>query len=527
MDNLPDGRLIDDRFELLERIGSGGMGRVWRGRDTSLDRDVALKEVRAVGSDMDETDPQRAMMLRERVLREARALARLQHPNVVTIYHIVDNAELPFPWLVMELVSGGTLEDRLRRGPLSVAETARLGRGVLAGLCAAHDAGVQHRDVKPANILLRADGTPVLTDFGIATLPGATQLTSTGDVLGSPEYIAPERIRGTEGGSASDLWSLALTLYVAVEGRHPFEREGPLSTLMAILDEPLAPPVRSGRLTQALSAVLVREPTARPDGAAFDALLAKADQPGPEPVGEARLRRDRRPVRVLVAAAVTALIGIVAWTVMPARHGSDADNQTPPAVTYLPASGQDTPPPTRAEQASGIHTGASPTDTSGHHQSPPPHRVVAVGTSPTATSPASLAPVQSPTPAAAGLGIRNHASNRCIAVTGGTGAAGNPLVISDCDNSASQTWKFTGDGKVRAMGLCMDAAGGSTANGAVIQLAKCTGAADQQFRLNPAGDLVNPSVHKCVDVKDQQTDNGTGLQLWTCNGQGNQKWSVV
>lgn len=530
MANLPDRRLIDDRFELLERIGSGGMGRVWRGRDTSLDRDVALKEVRAIGPEMDESDPHRAMMLRERVLREARALARLQHPNVVTIYHIVDNAELSFPWLVMELVTGGTLQDRLDRGPLGVQETARLGRGVLAGLRAAHAVGVQHRDVKPANILLRTDGTPVLTDFGIATLPGSTQLTSTGDVLGSPEYIAPERIRGTEGDSASDLWSLGLTLYVAVEGRHPFERESALSTVMSILDEPLVAPVRSGPLTQALSAVLVRDPAARPDAAAFDAMLATVDQSGDTPLGEGRPRRAGKLTRIAVAAAVIALVGIVLWSVLPNRRGADADDRASPPVTHLSPSVQDTRHPSRGEPSSGIHTAASPIETFGHHQPTPPHRAADTGKSPTVKVSSPVPPAtsaQTAAPVATGVRIRNHASNRCIAVTGGTSTAGTPLEIRDCDSTAAQTWTLTGDGTLRALGLCMDVAGGSTTNGTGIQLATCTGGADQQFRLNSAGDLVIPGVAKCVDVKDRQTDNGTPLQLWTCNGQGNQKWSAV
>lgn len=119
-------------------------------------------------------------MLRERVLREARSLARLNNPHVVTIYHIVDVPEFPHPWLVMELVTGGSLHDRLARGPLSPAQAARLGRGVLSALSTAHAAGIQHRGVKPGNVLLRADGTPVLTDFGIASLRDSTSLTTTG-----------------------------------------------------------------------------------------------------------------------------------------------------------------------------------------------------------------------------------------------------------------------------------------------------------------------------------------------------------
>ncbi|WP_111552359.1 serine/threonine-protein kinase [Kitasatospora sp. SolWspMP-SS2h] len=274
----PGGQLIDGRFELLARLGGGGMGLVWRARDTVLQREVALKEVRPPDPAMLAADPAAAHELRERVLREARALARLQHPNVVTIHHIVDNAELAHPWLVMELVTGGSLHDRITRGPLSPPEAARIGRGLLAALTAAHAAGIQHRDVKPGNVLLRTDGTPVLTDFGIAALSESTSLTATGALIGSPEYIAPERIRGHEGDPASDLWSLGMTLYVAVEGHHPLRRANSIATLAAVLDQPLPPPVRSGPLGPTLTALLARDPAERPGAARLDRLFAAAEQ---------------------------------------------------------------------------------------------------------------------------------------------------------------------------------------------------------------------------------------------------------
>ncbi|WP_370086831.1 serine/threonine-protein kinase [Streptacidiphilus sp. MAP12-16] len=276
----PAIRLIDDRFELLQQLGGGGMGLVWRARDIALQREVALKEVRPLDPAMAAADPAGAREMRERVLREARSLARLQHPNVVTIHHIVDTDEHPHPWLVMELVSGGSLADRLARDPLSVPEAARIGRGVLSALRAAHAAGIQHRDVKPGNVLLRTDGTPVLTDFGIAAMHGATALTATGSLIGSPEYIAPERIRGEEGNPASDLWSLGMMLYVAVEGYHPLRRATTLATLAAVLDEPLPPPQRAGQLGPALSALLARNPAARPDADRLDRLLAAAEYGG-------------------------------------------------------------------------------------------------------------------------------------------------------------------------------------------------------------------------------------------------------
>ncbi|MFB7966792.1 serine/threonine-protein kinase [Streptomyces rubiginosohelvolus] len=279
-EEVPSGRVIDGRFTLVERLGSGGMGMVWRARDEALHRDVALKEVRPPDPALAEYDPEGARTLRARVLREARALARVDHPNVVTVHHIVDPGEDGYPWIVMELVAGSSLHDRLATGPMEPADAAELGRGILSALRAAHTAGIQHRDVKPANVLLRPDGRPVLTDFGIAAIRESTSLTMTGALIGSPDYIAPERIRGTEGDPSSDLWSLGMMLYVAVEGRHPLRRATTLATLAAVLDEEIPPPVRAGALAPVLNALLTRDIPARPDAATLDRLLAEAARGG-------------------------------------------------------------------------------------------------------------------------------------------------------------------------------------------------------------------------------------------------------
>ncbi|MFG2123722.1 protein kinase [Streptomyces sp. NPDC048710] len=268
-------RVVDGRFELEARLGGGGMGMVWRATDLVLHRSVAVKEVRPPDPDLAEYDPEAAGMLRERVLREARALARIDHPNVVTIHHVVDGGPGTYPWIVMELVTGGSLADRLARGPMSPQEAARIGREVLAALCAAHQVGIQHRDVKPANVLLRPDGRPVLTDFGIAAIREATSLTATGSVIGTPDYMAPERVSGKDGGPASDLWSLAMMLYTAVEGHHPLRRGTTLATLAAVLSEEIPPPVKAGPLQDALTRVLVRDPAARPDAGQLDRMLAE------------------------------------------------------------------------------------------------------------------------------------------------------------------------------------------------------------------------------------------------------------
>ncbi|AYC43412.1 serine/threonine-protein kinase [Streptomyces griseorubiginosus] len=270
----PGRRVVDGRFELEARLGGGGMGTVWRARDLALHRMVAVKEVRPPDPDLAEYDPDGARTLRERVLREARALARIDHPNVVTIHHIVDGGEGTYPWIVMELVTGGSLADRLAQGPMPPAEAARIGRGVLAALTAAHEADIQHRDVKPANVLLRPDGRPLLTDFGIAAIRETTSLTVTGSIIGTPDFMAPERISGHEGGSASDLWSLAMMLYAAVEGHHPLRRGNTLATLAAVLNDDVPKPARAGALGDVLMSVLVRDPAARPSSAALDRMLA-------------------------------------------------------------------------------------------------------------------------------------------------------------------------------------------------------------------------------------------------------------
>ncbi|MEU7046193.1 serine/threonine-protein kinase [Streptomyces varsoviensis] len=361
--------MIDDRFELLDRLGGGGMGTVWRARDLVLHREVALKEVRPPDPAYADHDPEGARTLRARVLREARALARIDHPNVVTIHHIVDTGEDTYPWLVMELVPGGSLQHRLDRGPMPPAEAARLGRGVLAALRAAHAGGVEHRDVKPANVLLRPDGRPVLTDFGIAALRESTSLTATGSVIGSPDYMAPERVRGQTAGPAGDLWSLALMLYVAVEGYHPLRRESTLATLAAVLDAEIPPPRRAGALTDALVSVLVRDPAARPDAETLDTMLATASGEGtgpsdhlPPPTPSAappnetqrQLRASRRKLTALTIAGAT-LTGIMVWVVVPKSNGEPAGMTAPPratatatATTPATAAPTDTPNPKKA-----------------------------------------------------------------------------------------------------------------------------------------------------------------------------------
>ncbi|MFD5325221.1 serine/threonine-protein kinase [Streptomyces sp. NPDC127092] len=368
--------LVDGRFRLVARLGSGGMGTVWRARDVALDRDVALKEVRPPDPAAAEADPGFAAQLRERAVREARALARLSHPHVVTIHHIVEPGDGSHPWIVMELVEGRSLYDRLAEGPMSPAEAVTLGRQVLSALRAAHAAGIQHRDVKPANVLLRPDGGAVLTDFGIAAFNGATsRLTSTGDLIGSPEFIAPERVRGEEGNPASDLWSLGMLLYVATEGHHPLRRATSLATVVAVLDDPIPAPVRSGPLTPVLERLLVRDPAARPDGALLDRLLAEAEagtpaaMPAAPPVGPAAGPAVGTPAGPPVGPPVgpPAAAGFGAPYAHPAYgppgpHGPHGPSGPVPAGAWaaptVPSGGFGRPAPSRTGRRAGLVAGA-------------------------------------------------------------------------------------------------------------------------------------------------------------------------
>jgi eukaryotic-like serine/threonine-protein kinase len=263
-------RLLAGRYRLGKALGSGGMGTVWQSEDILLGREVAVKELRLPHA----LPPEERRILRERTFREARTAARLDHPSAVTVYDVVDVDDRP--WLVMEFVEGRSLADAVRDdGPLSPAQTAELGLAVLGALEAAHRVGVLHRDVKPGNVLLRDDGRVVLTDFGIATTTGDSSITSTGLLLGSPAYIAPERARGITPGPASDLWSLGATLYTAVEGRPPFEGPEPVVTLTRVVSEPPEPPQAAGPLTETLLGLLEKDPDARWDAATTRAALRR------------------------------------------------------------------------------------------------------------------------------------------------------------------------------------------------------------------------------------------------------------
>ncbi|WBQ06885.1 serine/threonine-protein kinase [Kribbella sp. CA-293567] len=266
-----DSRLLAGRYRLLELLGRGGMGVVWRARDEVLHREVAVKEILLPPELPDEERD----VLRSRTLREARSAARLSDPNVVAVYDVVE--EEGRPWIVMEFVRSRTLADAVRQeGPLPFRQVAKIGLQVLGALEAAHPAGVLHRDVKPSNVLLADDGRVVLTDFGIATLEGESSLTQSGTLVGSPAYIAPERVQARGAGPESDLWSLGATLYTAVEGRPPHDRGTALTTLTAAVTEPPDPPKLAGPLWPALEGLLRKDPADRLKAPAARRLLQQA-----------------------------------------------------------------------------------------------------------------------------------------------------------------------------------------------------------------------------------------------------------
>lgn len=395
-------RVIADRYRLLAPLGEGGMGTVWRARDELLHREVAVKEVRApagLGGD----DVRR---MYARLEREAWAAARITNRNVVTVYDVATDEGRP--WVVMELVRGLSLAEVLdAEGPLSPQRAAHIGAEVLAALRAAHEAGVLHRDVKPANVLIANDGRIVLTDFGIAMVEGSSALTMTGEVIGSPEFLAPERALGRTPGPESDLWSLGVLLYAAVEGHSPFRHDTPLSTLRAIVDEELPPPYRAGPLAPVIEGLLRKEPeqrlpaeraeqelrvigaggspradtvravpfpptvAARPESSPTPPTAFPGQPPGPDATAPAAHRdRDRRAGRVLVAGVVVLALAVGGLMYALLNNGGDGGDGDRGAGASTPAGTQDPPRNTGSGKSS-----PSPTPSESGRSSPPPQSV--------------------------------------------------------------------------------------------------------------------------------------------------------
>ncbi|MEU3727455.1 serine/threonine-protein kinase [Streptomyces sp. NPDC031705] len=389
--------VIAGRYRLGKRLGRGGMGTVWQAADELLGRAVAVKELH-VGEGREATG----------ALREARTVAQIKHPHVVVVHDVVEDDGRPY--IVMELVEGGSLADRLGAdGPLDAGETARVGLALLGALSAAHDRGVLHRDVKPANVLMEAGtGRVVLTDFGIARLAGSTTISETGAFVGSPEYTSPERMQGATAGPASDLWSLGALLCAALTGESPFHRDSLGGVLHAVVYDEIRPPVQAGPLTPLIRGLLERDPGRRLGVAQAQRLLSayvttgslplvdRAPGPtrpaGPAPTapapagysptehvtaaaGTARGPGSRTRLRAgLVAAlAVAAVVGAVAATaLLPERTGGGG----------------------QVSAQGGRSTGPSPGPSTSAPQSPaaPPSGGATATATTTVTAPAPVAP---------------------------------------------------------------------------------------------------------------------------------------
>ncbi|WP_051301084.1 serine/threonine-protein kinase [Actinomadura rifamycini] len=323
--------VLAGRYRRLGRIGQGGMGAVWHARDIDLDRDVAVKELRVP----DQVTDQERDVWYARMEREARAAARLRHPGIVTVHDRVmgDDGR---PWIVMELVRGRSLEDLLaEQTALPPHRVAAIGLAMLDALTAAHAQGVVHRDVKPANVLLEGDRV-LLTDFGIAALEGDVTITRSGAVLGTPAYMSPEQVRGGAVTPASDLWSLAATLYTAVEGRRPFDGPGHGAVFVAIATARHAPPSCGGPLARVLDGLLRKDPSDRLSPAEARDLLQAAlgpatgqtttlDRPPPTALlrpstGDVPFRRHR--TAIVRAALLCTAVAVLALLAGPWRGGS-------------------------------------------------------------------------------------------------------------------------------------------------------------------------------------------------------------
>ncbi|WP_024804778.1 serine/threonine-protein kinase [Nocardia sp. BMG51109] len=343
---MTSDRLIAGRYRLGDPIGTGAMGVVWRATDVRLRRTVAVKQLLLAPG----LTRSQALEAKMRAMREGRIAARLHHQNAVTVFDVAE--EDGQPWLVMEFVDAQSLAALMReKGPLDPREVARIGTKVAAALTAAHDAGIVHRDVKPANILVADNGTVKITDFGISRAVGDVTVTSTGFLAGTPAYLSPELARGEDPEPASDVFALGSTLYAAVEGKPPFgEGDNPLAVLHSVARAQVPPPRRAATLAPVLSQLLSADAGIRPTmREAQESLAAVAEgRSAPEPKSATKVLP--KPGAPVEAAAATAVLGAAADnsddptvhvpTDPPAPARADTTLAGPPAPQRKPAAGR-------------------------------------------------------------------------------------------------------------------------------------------------------------------------------------------
>jgi eukaryotic-like serine/threonine-protein kinase len=338
---------VAGRYVLLEQLGTGGMGSVWRATDEVLKRTIAIKEVHVppavAGTDGND--------IGERVLREARAAARLSHPSATTVYDVFQEGDLTF--IAMELVDAPTLGDIVKEnGPLEPDEVARIGLSLLDALDAAHSVGMVHRDVKPDNVMVTDNGSVKLTDFGIASVKGDPRLTMSGVILGSPSYMAPEQANGHAAGREADLWSLGATMFFAVEGKAPFAKDNAVATLASVVRDPVPELQRAGSLGPVIRSLLEKDPAKRPASeilrrdlesvahgghtAAIATEVVERPQttrvlpatPPSRPVPTRSKPRRNRSMYLVAALFALGLLGVIAFALAQGR-----DDETPKSAT--------------------------------------------------------------------------------------------------------------------------------------------------------------------------------------------------
>jgi serine/threonine protein kinase len=405
------------RYRLQERMGRGTMGEVWRAYDSRLKRAVAIKLL-----DPFQNNPTEL----ERFLQEARALARLNHPNVVAVYDVGDwpakgDAR---PYIVMELVEGHTLADELAtNGPLSADDVRAVGVAITSGLRAAHDAGVVHRDLAPDNLMRTADGTVKLVDFGIADIGRQGRLTRPGILLGSVSYVAPERVRGDRADARSDLYSVGCVLYELLCGRPPFEGDLVAVAFAHVFNDVVPPSAARPDVPDDLEAVvlalLAKDPAARPPTAAsvLTALRDGVELPEPAPVAEPEPEPAAKPTarRVLLTKRMSTVLAAFAVVVVaiglsssftpdverPAKaapaSSAPLDNPDQPRTTATTPTTTPTtrPTPTRTPKPkSSSSSQPDPEETTQSKSAPPPLPIPTA----TVTTVVTVPPTSSPTP---------------------------------------------------------------------------------------------------------------------------------
>ncbi|MGI8816940.1 MAG: serine/threonine-protein kinase, partial [Pseudonocardia sp.] len=332
MSSSAEAILLDGRYRLEERVGAGSMGAVWRATDERLNRVVAVKQllVQPGAPGFDVRGPEYGDA-RQRILREGRLAARLQHPNTIGVYDVVLHDDVP--WLVMEYLESRTLGALLAgEGPLEPRRAADIGSQAADGLAAAHAAGIVHRDIKPGNVLIGADGTVKITDFGVSRAADDVQLTRTGLIAGTPAFLAPEVARGQTPTPASDVFALGSTVYACVEGTPPFGLDdNAYAMLYTVGGGEIRIPTRAGQLTETLMWMLHKDPEQRPTAAlAREELAAVAAGRHPHP------RRPGRPVDA--AASTPTLVGMpVPATADEAPGPGDTQVDLAPPPSRLPA----------------------------------------------------------------------------------------------------------------------------------------------------------------------------------------------